>query len=167
MVGDRGRMLRRRHLTLTSYDDRQAIDDGHHDAFVGTTTSFSRIPSPPLFIRNGFREDRSSVEPSRIALALRRSSRWCVTLGSFQESHHVRFKSIGLADRRRFGFVLVRLRVRVVALHRHRVTHPWWYYVGQALDCVSSIDFVASYARHLVHSESSCGVPSSVPRKYQ
>lgn len=150
------RMLRRLwHLVLSGYDNRETVHDGHHHSLVTTATSLSWIPPTTLFIYHRPRKHRSTIKVSWIALVFCGPGSWRVTFRAFEESHHMRLESVRLADRRRqlWLLVLIRLGVRMVALHGHRVPHAWWYHVRQALDCVGSINFVPRDARYLVHSD--------------
>lgn len=150
----RGMLRRRRHLTLPRHHHGKPIDNGHHHALVRTPPPFRRVPPPTLFIGHRLREYRSSIERwSRIHLILCCPGSRGVAFRTFQQSHHVRFQSVRFTDGRRLGFVLVRLGVRMMALDRHGVTHSWWNYVGQTLDCVGSIHFVTGNARDFVHSD--------------
>lgn len=156
---DRGWWLRRT-LALPSHHDRQSVDDGHHHPLVSTTPSLSRVPPPPLLIGHGAREYRPTIEVSRVRLILQRPGRGRVALGPLQQSHDVRLERVRFADdRRHLLLVLVGVRMPVGALHGDRVPHAWRYNVRQALDCVSSVDFVPRYAGYLVHSDGDAPFP--------
>lgn len=156
-------MLRRLwHLVLSGYDNRETVHYGHHHSFVTTAAALGRIPPATLFIYHGPSEHRSPIKVSWIALVFCGPGSWCVTFGSFEEPHDVWFQGVRLADgRRELRLVFVWLWMRMVALHGHRVPHPWWYHVRQALDCVRSVYFVAGDARNLVHSDTT--VPGGSP----
>lgn len=160
---DRRWVLRRLwHLVLSGYDNRETIHYGDHHSLVATSAAFGRVPPTTLFIDHGSRKHGPAIKVSRIALVFCGPGGGRVALGPFQESHDMRLERVGLADRRRqLRLVLVGLRVRVVALHGHRVPHAWWYHVREALDCVGSVYFVAGDARHLVHSDTT--VPGGSP----
>lgn len=156
-------MLRRLwYLVLSGYDNRETVHYGHHHSLVSTAPPLSWIPPAALLIDHRPSENRSAIEISWIALVFCSPGSGRVAFGSLQESHDVGLQSIWLADgRRQLLLVFVGLGVRVVALHGHRVPHAWWYHVREALDCVSSVYFVAGDARHLVHSDTT--VPGGSP----
>lgn len=153
-MSDWRRVLRLLDLVLSRDDDGQPVDDSHHDPLVSTASSFNRIPSTALLVGYRASKDGAPIEVPRVPLVLLGSGRWRVTLGPLEQSHDVGLDRVRLADRRRqLRLVLVRLRVRMVALHGHRVPHPRRYNVREALHCVSGVDFVAGHARNLIHSE--------------
>lgn len=141
-------------LVLPRHHHRQTIHNSHHHPFVGAATALRGVPPTTLLISHRSCKHGSAIvcRLAGIGLVLRRARRRSMTLGSLQESHHMGFESIRLADRRRrLMLVLVRLGVRVVTLHGHRVPHARRDDVRQWFDCVSSVYFVTGDARHFVH----------------
>lgn len=154
-MSTRRRMLRRgRALILSIHHNWQTVDNSHHHSLISTTASLRRGTSTTMLICHRSRKDGSAIHKvSWIWLVFCSPGGWCVTLRSFEQTHYVRFQSIRLADRRRFGFVFVGLGMRMVALNWHRVPHGGWYYVGKGFNCVRSVDFVAGHARNFIHPE--------------
>lgn len=116
-------------MALPSHHHRQSIHNGHHNTLIGAATTLRRVPPSSLLISHRSREYRTAIvcRLPRIGLVVGRARRWCMALRPLQQSHHMRFESIRLADRwrRRLVFVLVGLGVRMVALHRDGVPHAW------------------------------------------
>lgn len=150
MMRDRRRVVMMRHLVLSSYDNGKSVHNGDHNPFVGAASSLHWVTSPSLLIGHGASEDR----PLRVYHDCR-SCGGCVTLGAFEESHHVGFDGIRFAH----GWCQIRLvlvGVRVVALHWDRVTHVGSTgrdHVRETLDRVRCVHFVTGHARHFVHAD--------------
>lgn len=155
MVGHRWRMML---VALPRHHHRQPVHDRHHHPFVGTATTLRRVPPATLLIGHGSCEDRATVVSRlpRVGLVFRSARCWGVTFRPFEETHHMGFEGIRLADGRgRFMLVLVGLGVSVVTLHGDCVPHAWRDHVRQGSDCVSSVYFVTGDARHFVHHANS------------